>query len=145
MSEMKISWRYEQGDISWEELSALYKIASLGDKSPKNLETVFTNSQYKCFIFSDSILIGVGRALADGVDCSYLCDIAIHPDFQGLGLGKQIVDKLVEFSSQHKKIILYANPGKEGFYSKLGFKKMNTAMAIFKDEQRAFDVGLIQV
>jgi len=144
MSEMKISWRYEQGDISWEELSALYKIAPLGDKSPKDLETVFTNSRYKCFIFSDSILVGVGRALADGVDCSYLCDIAIHPDFQGLGLGKQIVDKLVEFSSQHKKIILYANPGKEGFYSKLGFKKMNTAMAIFKDEKRAFDVGLIQ-
>ena len=99
---------------------------------------------YKCFVFVDANLIGVGRALADGVDCSYICDVAIHPEFQGLGLGKKIIQKLTEFSADHKKIILYANPGKEGFYSKLGFKKMNTAMAIFKDEARALDVGLVQ-
>ncbi len=50
---------------------------------------------------------------------------------------------MVNLSKEHKKIILYANPGKEGFYSKLGFKKMNTAMAIFKDEKHALDVGLV--
>jgi hypothetical protein len=43
----------------------------------------------------------------------------------------------------HKKIILYASPGKEGFYKKLGFKQMNTAMAIFSNEQRAIEVGLL--
>jgi len=37
-------------------------------------------------------------------------------------------------SKGHKKIILYSTPGKEGFYAKLGFKKMNTAMAIFDNE-----------
>ncbi len=140
---MKTVWQYDQKDISWEALSTLYKIAPLGEKSPKDLETAFTNSRYKCFIFVDENLVGVGRALADGVDCSYICDVAIHPDYQGLGLGKAIIQKLIEFSSEHKKIILYANIGKEGFYSKLGFKKMNTAMAIFKDEERALDVGLI--
>jgi len=141
---MKTIWHYDQKDISWEALSALYKIAPLGNKSPKDLETAFTNSRYKCFVYIDANLVGVGRALADGVDCSYICDVAIHPEYQGLGLGKEIIQKLTEFSSEHKKIILYANLGKEGFYSKLGFKKMNTAMAIFKDEERALDVGLIQ-
>ena len=140
---MKTVWSFDQKDISWDALSALYKIAPLGDKSPKDLETAFSNSRYKCFIFSDSKLIGVGRALADGVDCSYICDVAIHPDFQGLGFGKQIIQKLIELSSEHKKIILYASPGKEGFYSKLGFKKMNTAMAIFKNEEYALAVGLV--
>jgi ribosomal protein S18 acetylase RimI-like enzyme len=140
---MKTAWKYDQKDISWDELSKLYWIAPLGEKSPKDLETAFTNSRYKCFIFEDAILIGVGRALADGVDCSYICDVAVHPKFQGLGFGKQIIQKLVNLSKEHKKIILYANPGKEGFYSKLGFKKMNTAMAIFKDEKHALDVGLV--
>ena len=38
----------------------------------------------------------------------------------------------MEASRDHKKIILYSVPGKEGFYKKLGFLKMLTAMAIFK-------------
>ncbi|HCH70624.1 MAG TPA: hypothetical protein DE042_09180 [Colwellia sp.] len=82
-------------------------------------------------------------ALADRLDGSYLCDVAIHPEYQGIGLGRNIINKLIELSFGHKKIILYANLGKEGFYKKLGFKKMNTAMAIFSNEQQAIDVGLL--
>jgi len=81
--------------------------------------------------------------LADGVDVSYIADVAVHPDFQGLGLGKDIVNKLVEFSKGYNKIILFASMGKEPFYAKLGFDKMNTAMAIFKNRQRVLDIGLL--
>ena len=107
------------------------------------MKVVFTNSKFKCFVYDESKLIGVGRALADGIDCSYICDIAIHPEYQGIGLGKQIVQSLVEQSEGHKKIILYAIPGKEGFYSKLGFKKMNTAMAIFQNEADMISNGTL--
>ena len=131
---MNISWCYDQSKADWSELSELYKIAPLGIKPPADLEIVFTNSRFKCFVFDCDKLVGVGRALDDGLDCSYICDIAIHPEYQGMGLGKQIVKYLIEKSRGHKKVILYANPGKEGFYSKLGFKKMNTAMAIFRNE-----------
>jgi len=140
---MDISWIYEQSDMDWSQLSELYRIAPLGEKSPNDLKLVFSNSRYKCFVCKNEKLIGAGRALADGLDCSYLCDVAIHPDYQGMGLGKQIVRKLMDFSTGHKKIILYANPGKEGFYSKLGFRRMNTAMAIFSDQEHAFESGLI--
>ncbi|MDY0328037.1 MAG: GNAT family N-acetyltransferase [Arcobacteraceae bacterium] len=81
--------------------------------------------------------------MADGVDVSYIADVAVHPDFQGLGLGKDIVNKLVEFSKGYNKIILFASMGKEPFYAKLGFDKMNTAMAIFKNRQRVLDIGLL--
>ena len=140
---MPLTWKYEQDDIDWEALSYLYKIAPLGEKKAGDLQTAFSNSRYKCFIFCDSQVIGVGRALADGVDCSYICDVAVHPDHQGTGLGRRIVQKLTELSKGHAKIILYANPGRESFYKKLGFKKMNTAMAIFRDEKHALDAGLI--
>jgi ribosomal protein S18 acetylase RimI-like enzyme len=140
---MNLQWVYTQDGIDWQALSDLYRAAPLGEKKPQDLETAFTNSLFKCFIFDKGKLIGVGRALADGIDCAYLCDIAVHPEYQGRGLGKDIVLKLVELSAGHKKIILYANPGKEGFYAKLGFKKMNTAMAIFKNQSRAIEVGLV--
>lgn len=41
------------------------------------------------------------------------------------------------------KIILYAAPGKESFYTKLGFKRMSTAMAIFENQAAALERGLI--
>jgi len=140
---LNLEWVHNSDNVNWNELSNLYKIAPLGDKKPSDLKTVFLNSMFKCFVYSDNILIGVGRALADGVDCSYICDISIHPDYQSKGIGKDIVNKLVEFSKGHNKIILYANPGKEQFYSKVGFAKMTTAMAIFKDQEQAFKSQLV--
>lgn len=139
----ELLWETDQNKVNWHELSELYRVAPLGEKSAKSLETVFSNSRFKCFIFSNGHLIGAGRALADGIDCSYICDVAVHPDFQGLKLGKAIIEKLVSASKGHKKIILYANPGKEGFYSRLGFRRMNTAMAIFADQSQALRLGLI--
>ena len=85
----------------------------------------------------------MGRALADGVDCSYICDVAVLPSHQGTGLGKEIVTRLVNLSQGHKKIILYSVPGKEPFYRKFGFRRMTTAMAIFEDQQLARERGYL--
>ncbi len=137
------TWNFNQENIDWLQLSELYRLAPLGEKAPDKLKLVFTNSLFKVFVFDAERLIGVGRCLADGFDCSYICDVAIHPDYQGGGLGKKIVEQLIELSSEHQKIILYANPGKEGFYTKLGFKKMNTAMAIFSNEGYAIRTGVV--
>jgi ribosomal protein S18 acetylase RimI-like enzyme len=139
-----VRWLYECDGIDWEELSILYRIAPLGEKSAEHLRLVFGNSRFKCFLLDDAgKLIGAGRAVADGRDCSYLCDIVVHPEHQGRGLGRQLVAKLTELSAGHRKIILYANPGKEGFYRKLGFRRMLTAMARFQDEKHAIETGLV--
>lgn len=138
-----MQWLLDQASIDWNELSDLYRIAPLGQKSPEHLRLAFSNSMFKCFVTSEGRLVGAGRAVADGIDCSYLCDVAVHPDFQGQGLGKAIIEKLKDLSTGHRKIILYANPGKEGFYRKLGFLPMRTAMAIFKNRAQAISGGLL--
>lgn len=48
---------------------------------------------------------------------------------------------LVERSRGHKKIILYAVPGREPFYRKFGFMRMATAMAIFENQQQQLERG----
>jgi len=141
---MTLDWRHSLEGIDWEELSRLYQAAPLGDKQPEGLKLVFSNSMFKCFAYDDSRLVGVGRAMADGLDCSYICDVAVHPSHQGTGLGKQIVSRLVDLSKGHRKIILYAVAGKEPFYEKLGFRRMKTAMAIFENQPQAFERGLIE-
>jgi len=140
---MEVEWIYSDAEINWRELSELYRLAPLGDKKAEDLKIVFQSSLYKCFLYKSGKLIGAGRALADGLDCSYICDVAVHPEFQGIGLGKSILNKLITLSERHKKIILYSVPGKEEFYSKCGFKRMNTALAIFSNEKHAVEIGLI--
>ena len=139
-----LTWINNCNTIDWNVLSNLYQIAPLGDKPPNMLKTAFNNSAFTYFVYEDKKLIGVGRALADGVDSAYLCDIAIHPEYQGIGLGKAITQKLLGSGKGYSKVILFANIGKEGFYKQLGFAKMTTAMAIFKNQDKAIDMGLVE-
>jgi ribosomal protein S18 acetylase RimI-like enzyme len=140
---MTMVWTDSLDDIDWSELSTLYRLAPLGNKSPDWLRTAFSNSMFRCFAFKDGVLVGAGRALADGVDCSYICDVAVLPSHQGQGLGREIISTLVSLSQHHRKIILYSVPGKESFYRKFGFRRMSTAMAIFEDQERALAQGYI--
>ncbi|MFH2067165.1 MAG: GNAT family N-acetyltransferase [Pseudomonadota bacterium] len=140
---MTLKWIDSPEGVDWEELSSLYLAAPLGHKKPSDLETAFSNSRFACFVYESKRLIGAGRALADGIDCSYICDIAVHPAHQGHGIGRGIVSRLVDLSKGHRKIILYAVPGKEAFYRKFGFKRMTTAMAIFKNQAEAIEKGLV--
>ncbi len=140
---MALEWKHSLENVDWEELSRLYLAAPLGHKDPSDLKIAFSNSIFICFVYDSGELVAAGRALADGKDCSYICDVAVHPSHQGRGLGKEVVSRLVDFSKDHKKIILYAAPGKEPFYKKLGFKRMATAMAIFKNQAQALADGVI--
>lgn len=141
---MAIRWTQSLDEIDWHALSELYRIAPLGIKSGDWLQTAYSNSMFKRFAFDSGSVVAAGRAVADGVDCSYLCDIVVHPAYQGSGLGKELIHSLVDLSRGHRKIILYAVPGREPFYAKFGFRRMNTAMAIFSDPEKAAADGYTQ-
>jgi len=140
---MVMMWSESLDGIDWKELAALYRVAPLGDKRPADLELVFANSMFRCFAFEHGKLIAAGRVLADGRDCAYLCDIAVLPSHQGRGLGKAVVSRLLERSKAHRKIILYAVPGREDLYRGLGFRRMRTAMAIFENQTEAYARGYL--
>jgi ribosomal protein S18 acetylase RimI-like enzyme len=138
-----VVWTDDRTTVDWDELSALYLAAPLGHKPAEDLAVVFGNSRFVCFVRAAGRLIGAGRALADGIDCSYIADVAVHPDHQGRGIGRGIVLDLVRQSHGHKKVLLYASPGTEPFYDRLGFLPMRTAMARFRDADAAIASGLV--
>lgn len=136
-----LTWTDSDADIDWHELAELYRVAPLARKEPERLRIAFANSMFKRFAFEDGKLVAAGRVLSDGIDVAYLCDVALLPSHQGRGLGKRIVADLLAQVRDHNKIILYAAPGKEGFYAALGFRRMATAMAIFEDPAAAVQRG----
>ncbi len=77
-------------------------------------------------------MIGFGRAISDDAYQAAIYDVAVTPDRQGEGLGTRIMEALVSRLA-HCNIILYASPGKEPFYRKLGWRQMKTGLALFKD------------
>lgn len=136
-----IEWSAHTEGLDWAELEALYRAAPLGNKSAAHLRTVFGNSRFTWFARDAGRLVAAGRALADGADCAYLCDIAVLPSHQGSGVGREVVERLLADARGHQKILLYSVPGKEHFYRKLGFLPLMTAMAIFQDRDAAIQRG----
>lgn len=70
--------------------------------------------------------VGMGRLISDGVSDGYIQDLVVLPEFRGLGIGRAIVRRLVEFgfSVGVTWIALIAKPGAEAFYECLGFSPM---------------------
>ena len=71
--------------------------------------------------------VGMGRVLFDFGYTAYIGDVIVSPEYQGKGIGQNIVEllmkKVKEASDPDDKImfILCAAKGKEGFYKKMGF------------------------
>lgn len=71
--------------------------------------------------------IGIGRAVSDHGYVVYIADVIVIPEYQGQGLGREIMEYLLsEIKSSLKPgyrvmISLLAAQGKEKFYNKFGF------------------------
>jgi aralkylamine N-acetyltransferase len=78
--------------------------------------------------WNDNRLVGIGTVISDGVMYASIFDLVVHPEFQKNGVGKKIMEKLME-SVPGTSVHLTSTFGNEEFYKKLGFKKHKTAMA----------------
>lgn len=141
---MDIRFSNDADGIRWDELAQLYERAPLGAKrAPEKLKLAFDNSLLKVFAFDGARLVGAGRALSDGVWRAAIYDVAVLPEYQGQGIGSEMVQSLVR-SAGVDVVMLYAAPGKERFYEKFGFRKMKTAMAIMPDPEDRRARGFIE-
>jgi aralkylamine N-acetyltransferase len=70
--------------------------------------------------------VGMGRVISDGVSDGYIQDLVVLPSCRGCGVGKQIVQTLVDECKKSGLtwIGLIAEPETEPFYLPLGFKPM---------------------
>ena len=138
MDSPALAWSDSLQDLDWNELSALYRVAPLGDKKPQALETAFGNSMFRCLVRDEQgRLVGAGRAVADGVDCSYLCDVAVHPSQQGRGLGRQVLEYLEKKAREGgaRRIVLQARDKAVDFYSRNGYSTEEKTFVLFDDIQ----------
>ncbi|MFA7383280.1 MAG: GNAT family N-acetyltransferase [Desulfurivibrionaceae bacterium] len=126
---MDIRLSEEIETVSWEELARVIELAPLGKRDIAKLEIAFTNSEMRCFAYDGERLIGAGRGISDGALRAAIYDMVVLPEYQGHGIGTRIMNYLLARANA-EIIMLFANPGKEPFYDRFGFRRMKTAMAI---------------
>lgn len=139
---MSIELRFDTKGVNWDEAATIYEKAPLGIREPHQMERIFKGSQLVCFAWDENQLVGLARALSDGTSQSVIYDLCMLPEHQGRQLGKKMMKAMLERLNT-PNTILWSVPGKEGFYEKLGFRPMLTAMAKFKDPETSAQNGYI--
>lgn len=140
-----MSLRYQENceNVDWERVRLLLQEVGMSSVDTERHRKSFENSYSVVFVFDDNKMVGMGRSISDGVRQSALYDIAIDPQYQGQGIGKEIVERLMK-STPECTFMLYSSPGKEEFYRKLKYKKMKTGMILFSDYSRMNNMDFIE-
>ena len=120
--------------IDWSIIAESLRKVGMAYHSPEVHRRAFEASYTTVFIYDGSQLTGFGRAISDGEYQGAIYDVAVLPEAQGKGIGKVIIQTILAQLS-NCNIILYATPGMEGFYKKLGFGVMTTGMAVFTNPE----------
>ncbi|MCY4158881.1 MAG: GNAT family N-acetyltransferase [Bacteroidetes bacterium] len=78
---------------------------------PQRLWAMFENASLVVTAWKGPRLVGIARVLTDGVLYSYLCDLAVEPDVQGLGIGKRLM-KHVQDCCEGTELVLRSQLGR---------------------------------
>ena len=120
----------------WARLADVMARAPLKSRDPGALARAYANSFAAAFAWHGGTLIGGARAVSDGVYYATIFDVAVDPDWQGIGVGRRLVQDLIE-RLPVEKIFLTSVPGKQGFYGRLGFLRQTNAMGWYAAPLRA--------
>lgn len=126
---MKIDGITFQHEISVEEYNNLRGSVDFIRITPKRAECALDHSLYKIIAFREGTPIGMARVVGDGGYVYFICDVIVHPDYQSRGLGRRIIENVLEWlesqvdAGETIMVNLMSAMNKEEFYSKLGFHK----------------------
>lgn len=131
-----MTYRFQNNteSVNWTRVAELLSYFGLSKLDAPTQRKVFENSYAVVFVFDGENLIGFGRAISDGICQAAIYNIALDEFYHGKGLGREIIQRLINQVSQCN-IILYTHPNTVSYYEHLGFRRMKTGMAMYHKDQ----------
>ena len=129
-SEIKIRILKKTDSGIFQDIISLYKDAGWWEKEYDNDPSFVKVIVRKSFCFAGAFdgkrLVGMGRALSDGISDAYIQDIVVLKQYRNRGIGSGIINTIIE---QLKKnnidwITLIGEPDTGKFYRRLNFRTM---------------------
>jgi N-acetylglutamate synthase-like GNAT family acetyltransferase len=129
-----IQFSLDKSLIDLTQLQQLYSLTAFWarDRKLNDLALAIAHSNPVVTVWDGSKLIGCGRATSDGIYRATIWDVVIHPDYQGWGLGRKLVETLLSHPllSRVERIYLMTTYQQE-FYERIGFQKnQSTTMVL---------------
>lgn len=91
----------------------------------QDVKRALENTLFSVVIMENGSPVGIGRVIGDGSVAFFIKDVVVIPQKQGMGIGNQIMDALMNYirreGADNAYVGLMATKGKEGFYKKFGF------------------------
>ena len=93
---------------------------------PQFIQKIIAGSFAFCVALLNEQVIGMGRAISDGVSDAYIQDVAVLSTYRGQKIGVQIMDLLVHYLREQgiSWIGLISEPKAVSFYKRYGFSEM---------------------
>ena len=102
------------------QLQALFVAIGWGERDHAWLVAIVEGSRWVVTAWEGERLVGFTRALSDGIDNAYVSMVAVQPNDQGRGIGREMMHRLMA-GRDHVKFVLHTQPGAKGLYRGCGF------------------------
>ncbi len=114
----------EDRNLPKSQVQALYEANQWSSaKLPDTLLAALANSHCVISAWHGEKLVGLGNAISDGHLVVYYPHLLVLPEYQGQGIGKQIMARMRERYESFHMQMLTADGQVIDFYQKLGFKR----------------------
>lgn len=111
-------------EIEEKEVIELYQANNWSSaEKPKQLLSALRNSHTLVTARISGQLVGIGNAISDGYLVVYYPHMLVHPDFQGKGVGREMMESMQSIYSRFHQQQLTADGEAIEFYKALGFER----------------------
>jgi ribosomal protein S18 acetylase RimI-like enzyme len=106
------------------------------ERNIDDLQIAIANSNPVVTVWDQQRLIGFARANSDGIYRAAIWDVIIDPDYQGVGLGRKLVQTVISHPLVNKVERVYlTTTHQQSFYERIGFKRNETTtMVLYNSE-----------
>lgn len=112
-------------DLNLDHLNSVFAAVGFPKRDPDKIRIALENTDALLWIQYGKTQrpVAFARATGDGVFNAIIWDVVVDPSFQGLGLGKAVIERIIEdlLRKGISNIALYSEPRVLGFYRPLGF------------------------
>ena len=129
-----IKYELAENQLTAEDFVRLKTATGFMDRPLEQAEKAIRNGLFNVTAICDGKVVGMGRLVGDGAMYWYLQEIIVLSEYQGKGIGKSIVNRLLEHIRETAipgtgvEVGLTAVKGKEPFYEKFGFSCGSSGM-----------------
>jgi len=128
---------HDQKTVDLLQLQALFQVAAFWakDRNFEDLAIAIANSDPVITAWDHELMIGFARATSDGIYRATVWDVVIHPDYQGAGLGRKLVETVLSHPKMSRVERIYLmTTHQQSFYERIGFESNTSTTMVLHNQ-----------